>query len=130
MVPSGRRPIPARGSRGACRGRRPHAREPSTMTADPPPHDAVRLATLPAPRPPGAPARSPADPPPDDAVRLATLRATRLMDSPPEASFDRMPRLAARLLHTPVALVSLVDDRRQFFKSAVGLGEPWASARE
>ena len=63
-------------------------------------------------------------------TRLEVLRLTGLMDSPAEASFDRLTRLAARLLHAPVALVSLVDDCRQFFKSAVGLPEPWASARE
>ncbi len=38
--------------------------------------------------------------------------------------------MAARYVNAPVALVSLVDDQRQFFKSAVGLGEPWASRRE
>jgi diguanylate cyclase (GGDEF)-like protein len=53
------------------------------------------------------------------------------MDSQPEAAFDRLTRLAANLLGTPVALVSLVDDHRQFFKSAFGLeAEPWASRRE
>ena len=62
--------------------------------------------------------------------RLEALRATGLMDSPPDASFDRLTRLAARWLRAPVALVSLVDDCRQFFKSAIGLPEPWASARE
>lgn len=53
--------------------------------------------------------------------RLAALRASRLWDSPPEEEFDRFTRLATRLLHTPVALLSLVDDRRQYFKSAEGL---------
>ena len=62
--------------------------------------------------------------------RLAALAATALMDSAPEEPFDRFTRMAARLLGVPVALVSLVDDHRQFFKSAVGLPEPWASLRE
>jgi len=62
--------------------------------------------------------------------RLGVLRATQLLDSAPEAAFDRLTRLAARLLGAPVALVSLVDDRRQFFKSMFGLAEPWASRRE
>jgi diguanylate cyclase (GGDEF)-like protein len=62
--------------------------------------------------------------------RLRTLEKTRLLDSAPEAGFDRLTRLAARLLGAPVALVSLIDDRRQFFKSALGLREPWASRRE
>lgn len=62
--------------------------------------------------------------------RLAALRATELLDSPPEEVFDRLSRLAAALLHAPVALVSLVDADRQFFKSCVGVPEPWASRRE
>lgn len=65
-----------------------------------------------------------------DPQRLSALRATGLLDSAPEPGFDRLTRLAARLLGTPVAAVSLVDERRQFFKSAVGLPEPWASRRE
>lgn len=62
--------------------------------------------------------------------RLAALRRTDLLDSPPEEPFDRLTRLAARITKTPVALVSLVDRDRQFFKSAVGLEEPWQSRRE
>ena len=62
--------------------------------------------------------------------RIEALRFTGLMDSPSEPSFDRLTRLASRLLRAPVALVSLVDPCRQFFKSAVGLPEPWASARQ
>src|SRR5919108_2857095 len=62
-------------------------------------------------------------------ARLAALHRTGLLDTPAEEAFDRLTRLAARLLGAPVALVSLVDEDRQFFKSAVGLPEPWASAR-
>jgi diguanylate cyclase (GGDEF)-like protein len=65
-----------------------------------------------------------------DAARLATLRATQLLDSAPEEAVDRITRLAARVLRAPTAVISLVDDRRQFFKSQVGLAEPWASRRE
>jgi PAS domain S-box-containing protein len=54
--------------------------------------------------------------------------ARRLLDSAPEEAFDRVTRLAARVLQVPVVLVSLVDRDRQFFKSQVGLPEPWASA--
>ena len=61
--------------------------------------------------------------------RLSALRRTALLDSPPEESFDRLTRMAARLLGTPVSLIALVADDRQFFKSAVGLPEPWASRR-
>ncbi|HEX4337091.1 MAG TPA: diguanylate cyclase [Polyangiaceae bacterium] len=64
-----------------------------------------------------------------DPRRLDALLATALLDSDPEEAFDRLTRLCADLIGAPVALVSLVDDRRQFFKSARGLGEPWASRR-
>jgi diguanylate cyclase (GGDEF)-like protein len=65
-----------------------------------------------------------------DPARLAALDGTRLMDSPPEVVFDRLTRLAGRILKAPVALVSLVDGHRQFFKSSLGLPEPWASMRQ
>ncbi|HET6798306.1 MAG TPA: PAS domain S-box protein [Gemmatimonadales bacterium] len=61
--------------------------------------------------------------------RLAALRHTTLLDTPPEEGFDRLTRMASRLLGTPVALISLVAEDRQFFKSAIGLPEPWASRR-
>jgi GAF domain-containing protein len=59
----------------------------------------------------------------DDVERLRALERTGLLDSPPSAGFDRLTSLAARILRAPVSLVSLVDDHRQFFKSAVGLEE-------
>lgn len=62
--------------------------------------------------------------------RLAALRDSALLDSPAEASFDRLARLAARVVGAPVALVTAVDRDRQFFKSCLGLPEPWASSRE
>jgi hypothetical protein len=65
-----------------------------------------------------------------DAARLEALSATALLDSPAEEAFDRLTKLAAKLLNTPVALISLVDSERQFFKSSVGLAEPWRSARQ
>jgi PAS domain S-box-containing protein len=65
-----------------------------------------------------------------DPARLATLRNLALLDTPAEHAFDRLTRLAATILHVPMALVSLVDAERQFFKSCIGLPEPWASQRE
>ena len=62
--------------------------------------------------------------------RLAALHRLRLLDSEAEANFDRVSRLASHLLKAPVALLSLVDDHRQFFKSAVGLGGWAGEARE
>lgn len=64
----------------------------------------------------------PAALPPDEADRLAALRRTDLLDSPPEAAFDRLARIAGQLLGTPVALISLVDRDRQWFKAETGLG--------
>jgi two-component sensor histidine kinase len=62
--------------------------------------------------------------------RRAALLETGLLDSPADAAFDRITSLVSRLLRVPVALVSLVDADRQFFKSSTGLREPWASARQ
>lgn len=62
--------------------------------------------------------------------RLDALRATGLLDSDVTPSFDRLARLAAHVLNAPVALVSLVDSDRQYFKSCLGLPEPWASQRQ
>lgn len=65
-----------------------------------------------------------------DVERLAALTESGLLDSEAEESFDRLTRLAGRLLDAPVALVSLVTDSRQFFKSAVGLAPPLDTQRE
>lgn len=63
-------------------------------------------------------------------ARLEALYQTELMDSGPEERFDRLTRLVAAALSVPVALVSLVDNKRQFFKSTFGLPEPWKTERE
>jgi hypothetical protein len=65
-----------------------------------------------------------------DEIRLAAVRATGLLDSEAEESFDRLTRLAVRLVKAPAAFVSLVDDSRDFYKSACGLGEPFATTRQ
>ena len=59
--------------------------------------------------------------PTDELGRLATLRATGLLDTNPEERFDRITRIAAQLFDVPIALVSLVDENRQWFKSSQGL---------
>ena len=61
-----------------------------------------------------------------DPDRLSALADTNLLDSPAEYAFDRLTQLACRILKTPIALVSLVTDDRQFFKSSVGLADEWA----
>jgi two-component system cell cycle sensor histidine kinase/response regulator CckA len=65
----------------------------------------------------------------DTRERLAAVTRTALLDTPPEEAFDRLTRMAARLLGAPVSLITLVTDDRQFFKSATGLPEPWATRR-
>ena len=58
---------------------------------------------------------------PPDAQRLKVLLDLNILDTPPEQRFDRITRLAARLFGVPVALVTLVDAERQWFKSRVGV---------
>jgi signal transduction histidine kinase len=57
---------------------------------------------------------------PKEKERLATLRASQLLDTAPEEVYDRLVRLAAGICETPVALVSLVDETRQWVKAAWG----------
>ncbi len=54
-------------------------------------------------------------------LRLQSLLNLGILDTPPEDRFDRITRLASTVLTTPIALISLVDARRQWFKSAVGV---------
>lgn len=61
-------------------------------------------------------------PPPDEDRRLARLAALAVMDSEPEPLFDHLTALAAQICGTPVALLGLLDERRQWFKAAVGFG--------
>ena len=53
--------------------------------------------------------------------RQEVLKKYAILDTPPEETFDRITRLAANLLSVPIALISLVDEKRQWFKSRVGL---------
>ncbi|MBI3948610.1 MAG: PAS domain S-box protein [Armatimonadetes bacterium] len=59
--------------------------------------------------------------PPDERRRVAALRALGILDTPTEERFDRITRLAARVFAVPMAAVSLVDERRQWIKSQVGV---------
>lgn len=59
--------------------------------------------------------------PADDELRLADLCALDMLDTAPEARFDRITQAAQRLFGVPIALVSLVDRDRQWFKSRAGL---------
>ena len=59
--------------------------------------------------------------PNDEPARLQALKTLELLDTPPEERFDRVTRLARRLFGVPIALVSIVDGERQWFKSRQGI---------
>lgn len=61
------------------------------------------------------------DTPATEDQRIAELRSLLLLDSSPEERFDRITRVAKELFSVPIALVSLVDTDRQWFKSCQGL---------
>lgn len=63
----------------------------------------------------------PAPIPSTEPARLAALAACQVLDTGPEAEFDDLTRLAAELCRVPMAMVSLVDRTRQWFKSRVGV---------
>jgi PAS domain S-box-containing protein len=68
-----------------------------------------------APRPSGCPM------PGREAERLQALQSYGVLDTPPDAALDDLTGLASRLCRTPMALISLVDQDRQWFKSRVGV---------
>ena len=59
--------------------------------------------------------------PADEAKRLEALRAYEVLDTAPEEAFDDLTMLAAHICQVPTAMVSLVDERRQWFKSRIGM---------
>ncbi|MBU1540028.1 MAG: GAF domain-containing protein [Alphaproteobacteria bacterium] len=59
---------------------------------------------------------------PDEDERLAALASYNVMDTPRESDFDDIVRLASEICETPVAVVNLIGDGRQFFKAEIGLG--------
>lgn len=71
----------------------------------------------------------PAPLPDDEAERLAALHALLILDTPPEERFDRIVEFAAKEFDVPMALISLVDSDRQWFKARFGF-EACESSRE
>lgn len=68
-----------------------------------------------------APAYMAAPKPPDEEARLAALRHYEILDTDPEPAFDDLTLLASHICGTPMSLVSLIDEERQWFKSKVGI---------
>ncbi len=59
--------------------------------------------------------------PTNEQARLAAVRRYNILDTPSDAAFDRITSIAARLFHVPIAMVSIVDTQRIWFKSHHGL---------
>jgi diguanylate cyclase (GGDEF)-like protein len=57
----------------------------------------------------------------NETSRLEALQLLNVMDTLPEERFERLTRMAKRMFNVPIALVSLVDENRQWFKSCIGL---------
>jgi len=62
--------------------------------------------------------------PDNETQRLAALREYQILDTTAEQTYDDITALAAYLCNVPIAVISLVDESRQWFKSKLGLNEP------
>jgi GAF domain-containing protein len=71
----------------------------------------------------------PAPTPPNEEERLAELNGLNLLDTPQEANFDQVTERLTKLFKVPIALITLIDRNRQWFKSQTGLPSDLAEAR-
>ena len=60
----------------------------------------------------------------DEFLRLRSVHAYQILDTDSEADFDQLTWLAAHISSAPIAVITLVDEKRQWFKSAYGLTLP------
>lgn len=63
-------------------------------------------------------------------ARIKLVIESGLLDPVFDEAFERLTQLSQKLTNAPIALLSVVDDKKQFFKSQQGLGEPWKSLRQ
>ena len=63
-----------------------------------------------------------AAPPPGQAMRLNALRSYSILDTPVESAFDDITLIASHICRTPISVINLIDESRQWFKSERGLG--------
>jgi len=71
----------------------------------------------------------PAPIPPNEEERLTELNGLNLLDTPREADFDQVTQRLTKLFNVPIALITLIDKNRQWFKSQTGLPASLAEAR-
>ena len=113
----------------------PSSTPPSSISSIPPSSSPLPSSPPPPDSPPlplrGAIKGGMAAPVPEDEdARVAALLSYRILDTPPEESFDQLAFLASQICHTPIALVSLVDSSRQWFKANVGLDGTTETSRD